>query len=185
LLRVADNGQTSLVTVFPARSIGGPAPTDSVPTGIAVGPDGAYYVGELTGFPFTPGAAQIYRVLPNGATSVFAGGFSSITDLSFGADGSLYVLEYDANGMRVPGNTGALTRLGADGTRDTIFSEGLIGPTGLAIGSDGAFYVSNRGNEVGLGEVLRIAPVPEPGTWGLMLAGLLVLGLRGRLRRDQ
>jgi len=34
------------------------APRRLVPTSVAVGPDGAYYVGELTGFPVVPGAAN-------------------------------------------------------------------------------------------------------------------------------
>lgn len=182
LLKVADDGSTSLVASFASRSIGGPGPSDPVPTGIAVGPDGAYYVGELTGFPFTPGAAQIYQLQPGGAMSVFATGFTNITDLAFGADGSLYVLEYDANGLLAPGNAGALIRLAPNGQRTTIFSDGLVGPTGLAIGPDGAFYVSNHGAEAGLGEVLRIAAVPEPGSWALMLAGLVAVGAGVRRR---
>ena len=43
---------------FPAPML----PAEAVPTSVAIGPDGAYYVGELTGFPFTPGASRIWRV---------------------------------------------------------------------------------------------------------------------------
>lgn len=39
----------SAVAVFPSRPT---RSTDSVPTSVAVGPDGAYYVGEATGAPF-------------------------------------------------------------------------------------------------------------------------------------
>ena len=35
---------------------------EAVPTAVAVGPDGAYYVSELTGFPFAKGAARIWRI---------------------------------------------------------------------------------------------------------------------------
>jgi hypothetical protein len=66
LLRVAGDGTISTVASFASRALGGPAPTEPVPTGIAVGPDGAYYVSELTGFPFVPGAARIYRIAPGG-----------------------------------------------------------------------------------------------------------------------
>jgi hypothetical protein len=34
---------------------------------VVVGPDGAYYVSQLTGFPFPVGAANVYRVVPGSA----------------------------------------------------------------------------------------------------------------------
>src|SRR4029077_7680654 len=59
LLHVDADGEISLLAVFPSRSTTPPRPvlpginlSDSVPTSVAVGPDGAYYVGELTGIPF-------------------------------------------------------------------------------------------------------------------------------------
>ena len=68
LLRVDAKGRISTLAVFPARMVTGPdgkkMPMQSVPTSITRGPDGAYYVGELTGFPFPKGAAQVYRVVP-------------------------------------------------------------------------------------------------------------------------
>ena len=33
-------------------------------TSIAVGPDGAYYAGELKGFPGTPGHPRVWRIEP-------------------------------------------------------------------------------------------------------------------------
>ncbi len=180
LLRIAPDGEILTIATFPGRDIGGGFPSDAVPTGLAVGPDGNYYVGQLTGFPFTPGAAQIYRVEPNGDMSTFASGFTQITALEFGMDGSLYVLEFDANGLQVPGDAGALTRIAPDGTRTTIYSD-LEHATGLAIGPDGALYVSNFGSQAGVGEVLRIVPVPEPETYALMLAGLIAVA--GIVRR--
>jgi hypothetical protein len=153
LLRVAANGDISTLGVFPARP---GRPTDCVPTCVAVGPDGAYYVGELTGTPFTPGAANIYRVLPGQAPEVYLSGFTQIIDLAFGADGSLYVLQH-GSGPFFSG-PGALIRVAPDGTRTTLASAGLSRPTALALGEDGAFYVSNRGTSIGTGEVLRLQP---------------------------
>ena len=46
LLRVATDGTLSTVASFQARALGGPGSTEPVPTGIAVGPDGAYYVSD-------------------------------------------------------------------------------------------------------------------------------------------
>jgi hypothetical protein len=104
LLKVGTDGAVSLIASFASRALGGPFPTEPVPTGIAVGPDGAYYVGELTGFPFVAGAARIYRIAPGEAPTIFATGFTMISDLAFAADGSLYALEYDSNGLLAAGS---------------------------------------------------------------------------------
>lgn len=153
LLRVGANGEISTLGVFPARP---GRSTDAVPTCVAVGPDGAYYVGELSGMPFTPGAARVYRVVPGQAPEVFLAGFTQIIDLAFGPDGSLYVLQH-GTGPFFSG-PGALIRVAADGTRTTVLSAGLSRPTALAIGDDGAIYISNRGTSIGTGEVLRFEP---------------------------
>ena len=50
-----------------------------------------------------------------------------------------------------------------------------------AIGDDGAFYVANYSAAAGRGEVLRIAAIPEPATWALMIGGFGLVG--GALRR--
>lgn len=183
LLAVAPNGSVSTRAAFPARAIGGPGPSDSVTTGLAIGADGAAYVGELTGFPFTPGAARVHRVTSDGTASVFASGFTMVSDLAFGAGGQLYVLEYDSNGLLAPGSQGRLWQVHADGSKSVLWTDGLANATGLAIGPDGAFYVSNHGNGAGLGEVLRISPVPEAGSPALLLAGLALLAWLRRTRR--
>lgn len=182
LMAVGADGAVSLVGVLPGRDIGGGFPSQSVPTGVAVGPDGAYYVGELTGFPFTPGAAQVYRIVPGETPTVFRSGFTNITDIAFGDDGSLYVLEFDTDGLLGPGVGGALVRVGVDGTRSTIFDRGLITPTGLEIGDDGAFYVTNLSVAPGIGEVLRISFIPEPATWATMIVGFGLVGTALRRR---
>ena len=121
-----------------------------------MGPDGALYVSTLTGVPFLAGAAVIYRVVPGEAPTVYAGGFKTITDFDFGADGSLYVVQYASSPVFF-GGPGLLIRVAPDGTRTTLSST-LINPTGVVVGPDGAVYVSNRGNLAGVGEVLRIVP---------------------------
>jgi hypothetical protein len=154
LLRVAANGHISTLAVFPSRPQG--RPTDAVPTSVAVGPDGAYYVAELTGVPFAAGAANIYRVVPGQAPTVAGSGFTTVIDLAFGPDGSLYVLEHSTGPVffALPGR---LTKVAPDGTRTTII-DGLTRPGSVAVGPDGALYVSNRSTSVGTGEVLRIEP---------------------------
>jgi hypothetical protein len=160
LLRVGANGSISTVAVFAARANPtpvGPPFLDSVPTSVAVGPDGAYYVGELTGFPFPSGFANVYRVEPGHAPTIAWSGFTMVIDIAFGPDGSLYVLEHSAGGPMFFATTGRLLRVAPNGTRTTIV-DGLIRPGSVAVGPDGALYVSNRSTSIGTGEVLRIEP---------------------------
>jgi glucose/arabinose dehydrogenase len=81
-----------------------------------------------------------------------------VVDLAFSPDGMLYVLQH-ASSPALVGGPGRLIRVAADGTRTTIDTGGaLTQPVGLAVGPDGALYVSNKSVLVGQGEVLRIAP---------------------------
>jgi hypothetical protein len=134
---------------------GTPLPTQSVPTSIVRGPDGAYYVGQLTGFPFPVDGASVWRIEPGSAPEVYASGFTQITDLAFGRDGSLYVLEIATGSLAGPPTPGALIRVAPDGERSELAPGTLMGPTGLALGHRAA-YVSNHGAEAGAGEVVRI-----------------------------
>jgi hypothetical protein len=159
LLRVAANGDISTVAVFAARpnpTPVGPPFVDSVPTAVAVGPDGAYYVSELTGVPFAAGFANIYRVMPGHAPTVAWSEFTTVIDLAFGPDGSLYVLEHSTGPLffALPGR---LLKVAPDGTRTTVI-DGLTRPGSVAVGPDGALYVSHQSISIGTGEVLRIEP---------------------------
>lgn len=151
----------ALEAVFPTRSTTNPLTDETVawqpvPTSVAVGLDGALYIGELTGFPFQANTAQVYRLNDEGQPEVYAGGFTHIVDLAFDNAGGLYVLEYDANGLLNEGDAGALIYVSPDGkTRTTIADDELTNPTGLEIGSDGDIYISNKGFVAGQGEVLR------------------------------
>ncbi len=147
-------------------------PAEAVPTTVAVGPDGYWYVGELKGFPFTPGTSRIWRVAPwahgalcdpaatHGACTLYADGFTSIIDLQFGPRGDLYVLEIAKAGVLnvfTPGGdtTGALWRV-HHGVKTEIVPGRLDTPGGFAITRDGTIYVTNHSTTVGGGEVLRI-----------------------------
>jgi hypothetical protein len=88
MLRVGENGKISTLAVFQ------PHADDAVPTSVAVGPDGAYYVGELSGFPIAAGEANIYRVCRSGGSpETCVTGFTAIIDITFDERGNLYVLE--------------------------------------------------------------------------------------------
>ncbi len=155
------HGIVSLVATFPAIPVP-PGPfnppftqSQAVPTEVARGPDGALYVSTLTGVPFRPGVASIFRVTPGEAPTIYATGFTQVTDFSFGHDGVLYVLQY-ASGPFFSGN-GSVIRVAPDGTRSTL-TTALFHPTGIAVGKDRRIYVSNNGNLARVGEVVRITP---------------------------
>jgi hypothetical protein len=154
----------------PAGVLGPTAMTidaQAVPTSIAVGRDGALYVGTLRGVPSLPGTADVYRVVPGQAPVAAVTGLSAVTDVAFDQRGRLLVLEYNTGGLLAPPTTpGALLRVTLRGSHapvvDTLPVSGLFSPTGLAVGPgrQGAVYVANHGTSPGSatpsGEVLRI-----------------------------
>jgi hypothetical protein len=172
---VADAGGNSLavvrpwgervtaLTVFSDRLVdnpfGGPqVPMQAVPTAVVEGPRGDYYVSQLTGFPFPVGGANVYRVDPRtGATAVAASGFTNIMDIAFARDHTLYVLEFDHDGLLGPSSEGALFTVSRKGTKRQVdLPPGtLTQPGGIAVGRDG-IYVSNNTGSPGAGQVLRI-----------------------------
>ena len=164
LLRVAPKGDISTVAVFPPN-IYPTSQDDAVPTAVAVGPDGAYYVSELTGFPLVAGAANIVRVSKQGEIdSACVTGFTQIMDLAFDKSGLLYVLNLAGTVVRIspdrtaasagPQSRGTCARYAA-GERTTVVT-GLNQPTSVAVGPDGALYISNRGTFPATGQVIRI-----------------------------
>lgn len=161
LLEIGANGKIQTLAVFPHQTVpapgGGTIPAEPVPTTVALGPDGAYYVGQLTGFPFFPGSANVYRVSPQGGTPTVAySGFTNIISIAFGPDGSLYVLEISKNGLRSGNPLGALIKVLPDGTRTELAAGQLFMPGGMALASDGTIYVTNWSVLPGGGQVLRI-----------------------------
>lgn len=145
LLLVLKNGQIFQLAQFPER----PSITDptrnirAVPTSVAIGPDGALYVGELSGAPFFPGEARVWRVVPGHAPTVYQQGFSTIIDIRFDSKGRLIVLQTSADPFDTTGE-GALIRVEKNGTRTTLASAGLTNPGGVALVNDNTFYVTRR-----------------------------------------
>jgi hypothetical protein len=165
---VAANGRISNLAVFPNRTVpfGAPGATvqmQAVPTSVTVGPDGAFYVGQLTGFPFPLNGARVYRVPAEGGDPVVVvSDLTKIIDLAFGPDGSLYVLQISAAGGPPPqGGTGSLIRVASNGTKTTLVAPGagLVAPGGIVVSDDGSIYVTNFSVQPGgVGTVVKITP---------------------------
>jgi hypothetical protein len=169
ILRIGDRGRIRVVNVF-ANTPGVPDPfvpggtvdMQAVPTGVVVGPDGAIYVSQLTGFPFPIGGASVFRIDPrSGAVTTYATGFTMGMDLAFGRDGTLYVLEIDSNNILPlnPGSDGAVwavPRGGGAPQKLALPAGTLVEPGGIAVGRRGDLFVTNHSREAGAGQVLRI-----------------------------
>jgi multimeric flavodoxin WrbA len=74
-----------------------------------------------------------------------------------------------------------LIRLDPEGGQDVLLEDGLVSPTAVAIGDDGAIYSSNYGQNPGIGEVIRL----DLGGWPAGASGRTVvrLGVRGEVPR--
>jgi len=188
LLKVEKDGDIETVARFPTRKIevqdlgdqhpsdlpppGTPFDAESVPTGVAVGPDGAWYVAELRGFPFTPGTSRIWRIQPGaedaecdpdaerGPCTVYADGFTSVMGIAWAGD-TLLVLEIAKVGL-LPVEAGIAPPIGAlwaydDGEKTEIAPGALQAPGGVDVADEERIYVTT-GTLFGpsAGEVVRI-----------------------------
>lgn len=159
LLRVSRTGNVSLITSFPSSTTTctPPIPPQAVPTSVVRGPDHAYYVSELTGFPFCEGGAVIWKV-KNGHASVYASGLTNVTDLAFGRHGELYAVEIAEHGLQ-QGPNGALVAIprgGGDAHR--VVASGLSAPYGIALRHGSAYLTTGSvlPAAAGGGNVIRI-----------------------------
>jgi hypothetical protein len=153
LLYVDKRGHVSVLAVFPVKSVPGvDFPIQSVTTSATVGPDGALYVSELS---IIPGTARVYRAVPGHAPTIYADGFTAVSDLAFDRHGRLLVLELARDSIINPPSPGVLLRVERNGSRTTLASEGLESTTGLAVSGDDV-YIANHGTSAGTGEILRL-----------------------------
>jgi DNA-binding beta-propeller fold protein YncE len=132
------DGRVSVLSVFPPIARGVP----SAPAAVRLGPDGAVYVGEFGGPSARNGSARIWRVVPGRQPQIFARGFTRISGLAWGADGSLFVTEYSRN-LRRNDPRGSVVRLLPGGRREIIGRGRLAFPAGIAVRGDGVIFVSN------------------------------------------
>jgi hypothetical protein len=164
---------------LPAEFMGRPVPpagtmipSEAVATSITVGADGYYYVGELRGFPATPGTSQIWRIAPNSVNAVcdpaapmtgpcqrYADGFTSIVDLESARDGSIYVVELVKQSwlqweMGIAAPIGRVSRLLPGGANTIELTGELTLPGGVAVGHYGHVFVTTP--VFGPGKIVRV-----------------------------
>lgn len=188
LLRVFRNGKIITVARLKPRTVpvpdglppppafppaGTPILSEGVATSVTVGADGYYYVGELRGFPATPGTSQVWRIAPDSVNALcdpeapkkgkcqrYADGFTSIVALGAGNDGSIYVVELAKKSWLQweitddPG-FGALFRIPrGGGTAQELAVDQLVLPGGVSVAGSNKAYVT--GPVFGPGALSRI-----------------------------
>ena len=137
-----------------------PASADAVPTCIDRGPDGALYIGELTGEGNPPGSAVVWRYTRDGGLTEWASGLTTVTGCGFGADGHFYAVEFSTDGLDGPPGTGALVEVPAHSTSPNVVADGFSFPGGFAAGPDGSVYFSNWSVAPavsGMGSVVKVS----------------------------
>lgn len=187
---------------YTQASNGLPVSNQSVPTGIAVAPDGSLTLSEYTYFPYPENEARILSVNPDDLSiKTIYDGFTQLTGVAYDADGSLYALQHinssewkniQQGGVITGDISGSLIKIAKDGTRTTVWSgNGLEAASGITVGADGNLYISNRARLAGAGQVIRIDPrsarVPEPsaGAGLLAVAALGATAAMGKRKRQQ
>ncbi len=147
---------------------------------------------------------HVNTIIVQGASNPLT--FNNGSDLTFGPDGKLYVLDTFSGDPRI-------VRYNADGTGQSVFADfnsaefasEVFQPANFAFGPDGALYVSGTNLESASpqsGEILRISSngasfsdfvtnlnspgflaftaVPEPGSLSLLAAGAVLMMMRRR-----
>ncbi len=188
VLQVRRNGHIKLIAQVKPRTVKVPEmfqggeeplpprmPTEAVTTSVAMGPNGGIYIGELRGFPGTPGTSQIWRVRPGADHAVcrpnrpnrgncqrFADGFTSVVGLDTGPGGAVFVTELSKMSWLalespepIPNaEVGSVIRVGQNGHRRELAPGKVIIPGVAAVAPGGRVFVS--GPIFGPGGVKRI-----------------------------
>jgi hypothetical protein len=179
VLRIWKNGKTKTVARLMPRTVevpeelpdtdpegnplppaGTPIPAEAVATSVTVGADGYWYVGELRGFPATPGTSQIWRIKPGsegarcnpenpdrGRCHLYADGLTSIVDLDGTRKGilalSLSKQSWLQMELETPGaEIGGLFLVRKNGHVRELAKNQLVMPGGVDAGKRGIYVTS-------------------------------------------
>ncbi|MDN5893050.1 MAG: ScyD/ScyE family protein [Nocardioides sp.] len=150
----------------PLPPAGTPIPAEAVATSVTVGSDGYWYVGELRGFPATPGTSQIWRIRPGSTNAVcdpeastrsmhhssctkYADGLTSIVDLTADRHGGIYAvtlskMSWLAMELGLPGaDVGGLYQIRHHGhSIKELVKDKLSLPGGASVSKRGDIYVT-------------------------------------------
>lgn len=130
-----------------------------VPTAIAR--HGVFYVGNLNTFPIQTGSSKILKITPSGEIETVVWDLTTVLGVAFDNRARMYVLEMTVGAPFPTPGAGQIVRITGFGKKEVI-ADGLVLPTGITYGPDGALYVSAKGLGFpaslpeGPGEVLRI-----------------------------
>lgn len=147
ILSVDKHGKIRVFHVFPNVTTGACAGQadppgfpgcNFVPTSLATDRWGNVYVGGLSSL--TPGEAQVVKLDPSGKHVLRTWkGFTSVTGLAVGRDGSLYVSQLFAPQTSNPDGQGVVTKIDCNGHRKNV---DVPLPAGLAVDRNDNVFVS-------------------------------------------
>lgn len=149
-------------------------PAEGVATAVAMGPDGAVYVGELRGFPATPETSRVWRVKPGAAHAIcrparpdegncreYVDGLTSVVGLDVAPGGAVYAAELSKQSWLAfeeehPGSEeGAVIRISVDKVLRELSPGEVILPGSVAVAPNRKAWVS--GPIFGPGSVFKVS----------------------------